>query len=454
MKKPIVLLLIAFLFLPKASSIEVSTIEVFETEPDIRILSLRPYSQRALGFAQVYAKLSDQLHRYIGEPAVITTLAFESHVVKDVSLNLEFLETGLHAAKALRATKEKDFSRLRPFFKDTFEVLKHKEAKKGIYAYGVRPFFDNPPWKWGWQHLDNTINELESLYENMSAMNMHIFRYMTTPTVSALSYYFNAVRDRGDSFDGWVDFPEDHNQILKRAFRSLYLLKKSSNLFERQQLSYEFSILMIAFEQIYAQQYYDQIKIPHQKLAGSFAVDDPIGHYQLTNNSWADFRVRFSLPLNQALEMRQVTAEMILNNSRRKGTIPGYYYNRITSPNALLMLKAPDKVRNFHPQFSNNSVEPLDAKSSAMYLLDKNGSLGCHSHKLAGGSGVVGPDLSHIGSRLDRQSLLSAIVDPNSEISNYCSGGACPADVMPQTFGKSLSEKELQNLVDYLLDSR
>lgn len=454
MKKHIILLFTIFLFLPKASSLEASNTEVFENEPDSRILSLRPYSQRALGFAQVYAKLSEQLHRYIGEPAVITTLAFESHVVKDVSLNLEFLETGLQAAKALRATKKRDFSQLRPFFKDTFEVLKHKEAKKGIYAYGVRPFFDNPPWKWGWKHLDNTINELESLYENMSAMNMHIFRYMTNPAVSALNHYFKAVSDRGDSFDGWVDFPEDHNQILKHAFRRLYLLKNSSNLFERQQLSYQFSILMIAFEQIYAQQYYDQIKIPHQKLAGSFAVDDPLGHYPLTNNSWADFRVRFSLPLNQNLEMRQVTPEMILNNSRKKGTIPGYYYSRITSPNALLMLKAPDKVQNFQPQFSNSSDEPLEAKSSAIYLLEKNGCLGCHSHKLAGGTGVVGPDLSHIGSRLNRQSLLLAIVDPNSEISNHCSGETCPTDVMPQTYRKSLTEKELQILVDYLFDSK
>jgi hypothetical protein len=450
----IIFLFVGFLLLSKAHSAQSIDRQVFESEPDSRILSIRPYSQRALAFAQVYSKLSDQLHAYIGEPAVITTLAFESHVVKDVSLNLEFLEQGLQVAKALQAVERKDFSRIGFFLKETHKILKHKEAKKGILAYGLQPFFTNPPWKWGWQHLDNTIHELEFLYENMSAMNMHIFQFMTTPGVSALDQYFKAVKDKAGSFDGWVDFADDHNQILKHAFRRLYLLKKSSDLRERQQLSYEFSILMIAFEQIYAQVYYDQIKSPHQKLAGSFSVDDPIGHYQLADASWADFRVRFSLPLDRKIEMSQVTPEMILMNSKRSGTIPDYYYSRITSPNALLMLKAPDKVKNFRATYPNSFEESQSGKSPAVYLLETHGCLGCHTHTVAGGSGVVGPDLSHVGSRLGRQSLLLSIVDPNLEISNRCAGGTCPADVMPKSYREHLTEKELQTLVDYLAQSR
>lgn len=435
-----------------SSEIAVNQI-IFETEPDARILAIKPYSQRALGFAQVYAELSKQVNQYLGEPQVITTLAFESHVVKDVSENLELLEKTIQVAKALRATRDFQFSEIFPFFSGTFEILTKPGTFGGFYAYAVAPFFQNAPWNWGWRHLDASIKELESLHENMSAMNMHIFRYMTNPGTSALTKYFKAAQDKGKDFDGWVYFVDDQQDILREAFHRFYLIKNSKNLKERKQLSWEFSILMIAFEQIQAQKYYDAISSPHEKLAGSFFVEDPIGHYNLAKASWADFRVRFSLPLDRPLDMLQIDSKTILANSVRPGTIPHYYWSRIQSDKALLMLAPPAKVKNFRAPYLDEVQSP--SQGLAQRILNAQGCLGCHTHSGAGGTGVVGPDLTHIGSRLDANEIQQSIFAPNAVISNHCptSNGSCPIDVMPN-YSQKMSMDDLQVIANFLRDSK
>ena len=90
-------------------------------------------------------------------------------------------------------------------------------------------------------------------------------------------------------------------------------------------------------------------------------------------------------------------------------------------------------------------------------VFEANGCAGCHGEPGAGG--IVSPDLKGIAARAgSRVTGLSAeayirqsIQDPNAFIVPDCPPGPCPADVMPQTFGASLSAEQLTALVTYLM---
>jgi mono/diheme cytochrome c family protein len=78
-----------------------------------------------------------------------------------------------------------------------------------------------------------------------------------------------------------------------------------------------------------------------------------------------------------------------------------------------------------------------------------NGCGGCHTFAAAGSGGVTGPNLD--GSLAPDDSFAAIeemIVDPNAEIVK-----GYPPNVMPATFGETLSKKELEDLVQYLLDN-
>jgi cytochrome c oxidase subunit 2 len=65
-------------------------------------------------------------------------------------------------------------------------------------------------------------------------------------------------------------------------------------------------------------------------------------------------------------------------------------------------------------------------------------------HKVEGAGGVLGPDLSHIGSQKDAAYIRRAILDPNAEIAE----GFVP--MMPPNYGDQLYAGELETLVNYL----
>jgi mono/diheme cytochrome c family protein len=77
-----------------------------------------------------------------------------------------------------------------------------------------------------------------------------------------------------------------------------------------------------------------------------------------------------------------------------------------------------------------------------------NGCGGCHTLAAAGSSGVTGPDLDEVLPGQNSAKIEEDIVDPNKEISK-----GYPANVMPQNFGETLSEEELEQLVEYLQES-
>ncbi len=72
----------------------------------------------------------------------------------------------------------------------------------------------------------------------------------------------------------------------------------------------------------------------------------------------------------------------------------------------------------------------------------------CHILAAAGSGGTTGPDLDEVlkpGTTLEQ--IHEMIVDPNAEVAP-----GYPPNVMPQSYGEELSEKELEDLVQFLFE--
>ena len=77
-----------------------------------------------------------------------------------------------------------------------------------------------------------------------------------------------------------------------------------------------------------------------------------------------------------------------------------------------------------------------------------NGCAGCHTLAAAGSGGVTGPNLDEALPGQSAAMVEESIADPNAKIvTGY------PANVMPQSFAQTLTPKELEDLVQYLLES-
>jgi cytochrome c oxidase subunit 2 len=73
---------------------------------------------------------------------------------------------------------------------------------------------------------------------------------------------------------------------------------------------------------------------------------------------------------------------------------------------------------------------------------------GCHTLADAGTTGQIGPDLDQVLKGQDEAKIHEDIVEPNKEIAQ----GYGP-DIMPQNFGQTLSESDLNALVAYLKEA-
>jgi cytochrome c oxidase subunit 2 len=78
-------------------------------------------------------------------------------------------------------------------------------------------------------------------------------------------------------------------------------------------------------------------------------------------------------------------------------------------------------------------------------VFDAQGCGSCHTFEPAGSTGNVGPNLSDALKDKDAAFIQQSIVDPNAEIAS----GFQP-NIMPQTYGSSLSPKEIADLVAFL----
>ena len=88
--------------------------------------------------------------------------------------------------------------------------------------------------------------------------------------------------------------------------------------------------------------------------------------------------------------------------------------------------------------FAAGSTDPKAVIAAA-------GCLACH--KLDGQGQVIAPDLTHVGSRRDAESIRKKILDPASSIAK---GYEKLAGIMPKTFGTMMSAAQLEALAQYL----
>ena len=88
------------------------------------------------------------------------------------------------------------------------------------------------------------------------------------------------------------------------------------------------------------------------------------------------------------------------------------------------------------------------ASVSGAELFDQEGCSGCHTLKAANATGTTGPDLDTALKGKSAGFIETSIVDPNAVVEK-----GYPPNVMPQTFGKTLSPQEIEALVKYLQDS-
>ena len=72
----------------------------------------------------------------------------------------------------------------------------------------------------------------------------------------------------------------------------------------------------------------------------------------------------------------------------------------------------------------------------------------CHTLKEAGATGTVGPDLDEVLKGKDAAFIHESIVNPNAEIAS-----GYQANVMPQNFAQQLDEKQLADLVAFLVQA-
>jgi len=77
-----------------------------------------------------------------------------------------------------------------------------------------------------------------------------------------------------------------------------------------------------------------------------------------------------------------------------------------------------------------------------------NGCGGCHVLAAAGSGGAIGPNLDEVLPGQSAAMVKESIVDPNTHIAK-----GYPANVMPQNFSTIIKPSEIEQLVEYLLDS-
>ena len=91
-------------------------------------------------------------------------------------------------------------------------------------------------------------------------------------------------------------------------------------------------------------------------------------------------------------------------------------------------------------------AEPKGNPAAGKAAFEAQGCGACHTFSAAGTNGSIGPDLDEALKGKDAEFVKESIVDPNKEVAS----GFQP-NVMPQDFGQKLSEKQLDDLVAFLL---
>lgn len=88
--------------------------------------------------------------------------------------------------------------------------------------------------------------------------------------------------------------------------------------------------------------------------------------------------------------------------------------------------------------------------TTAEEIIVAAGCNGCHTIEAVGAEGMVGPDLSQVGSRLTPAEIRESILEPDAVIAEDCPTGPCQPGVMPANLGERLTAGQLETLVTFL----
>jgi mono/diheme cytochrome c family protein len=105
----------------------------------------------------------------------------------------------------------------------------------------------------------------------------------------------------------------------------------------------------------------------------------------------------------------------------------------------------PETVVGTVPAESTPTVSTKGDPAAGKQVFTSAGCAGCHTFTAAGSNATIGPDLDEALKGKTPEFVLESIVDPNKEIAP----GFQP-NIMPATFGQSLSDQQLADLVAFL----
>lgn len=88
--------------------------------------------------------------------------------------------------------------------------------------------------------------------------------------------------------------------------------------------------------------------------------------------------------------------------------------------------------------------------TTAEEIIVAAGCNGCHTIEAVGAQGMVGPELSQVGSRLTPAEIRESILAPDAVVAEECPTGPCQSGVMPADFGQRLTAAQLETLVTFL----
>ena len=106
-----------------------------------------------------------------------------------------------------------------------------------------------------------------------------------------------------------------------------------------------------------------------------------------------------------------------------------------------------DAVATYVGEVAGNPAikPPTFAGGPGGQIFGQNGCGSCHTLKVAGTTGTVGPDLDKVLPGMSAAQIKQSIVNPNAKITP-----GFPPNVMPQTFAQAISPKDMNTLIKFL----
>ena len=106
-----------------------------------------------------------------------------------------------------------------------------------------------------------------------------------------------------------------------------------------------------------------------------------------------------------------------------------------------------DDVATYVGEVAGNPAvkPPTFAGGPGGQVFGENGCGSCHTLAAAGSTGTTGPDLDKVLPGMSAAQIKQSITDPNAKIS-----AGYPPNVMPSTFGQTITPKDLNTLIQFL----